>query len=236
MKFLRVSWQIGDKHQNGFFKTVSAKKGDKLPSTYTFAKQPRQGIGAMFDTIAHRYDFLNHLLSLGMDRRWRVQGVKALQSAVGRAGASILDVATGTGDLAIAALQMKPPLLVGIDVSREMLSLAQKKFFRYSVLTSSGFFVQAAVEHLPIPSEIFDAAMVAYGVRNFADLQQGLREIHRVLKPGGRFLVIEFSLPKFPVIRQLYLFYFGKLLPSIGRFFSGSRYAYSYLPASVEQF
>jgi demethylmenaquinone methyltransferase/2-methoxy-6-polyprenyl-1,4-benzoquinol methylase len=184
----------------------------------------------MFDSIAHRYDFLNHLLSAGMDRRWRREGIRRLGVAP---GACILDIAAGTGDLALSALKGRPSLVVGVDVSREMLIRGREKFdgVRTPVMP-----VQAGVEDLPFPAERFDAAMVAYGVRNFADIQRGLEEVFRVLKPGGKFLVLEFSQPRMPVVRQLYFLYFNYLLPLVGRIFSRSSFAYTYLPKSVGNF
>jgi demethylmenaquinone methyltransferase / 2-methoxy-6-polyprenyl-1,4-benzoquinol methylase len=186
----------------------------------------------MFNGISQKYDFLNHFLSLGIDRYWRRMAVSMLKPYEPRL---ILDVATGTGDLAITALRLKPEKIIGIDISDGMLTIGKKKIKKKNfdlvieLMTGDS-------ENLKFPENEFDAAMVAFGVRNFENLQKGLNEIRRVLKPGSPLVVLEFSRPrKFPV-KQIYHFYFKNILPLIGRIFSKHRAAYSYLPQSVLKF
>lgn len=190
-------------------------------------------VTAMFNNIAHRYDFLNHLLSAGIDRYWRRRAVRI----IGRyyENPDILDVATGTGDMAIAAVKLSPLQIKGIDISSKMLDLGRKKI----KLRGLGEIIdlqEGDSENIPFPDNSFDVAMVAFGVRNFADPLKGLSEMTRVIRDGGMVLVLEFSNPtRFPV-RQIYNFYFMKVLPLLGRFFSGDSAAYSYLPESVLKF
>ncbi len=186
----------------------------------------------MFDQIAHRYDFLNHLLSFGTDRWWRKRAVAMLKDIK---NAYILDIATGTADLAISAHRaLKPRKIIGIDISDKMLIQGRQKIKRKG--TDRIELQYGDAENLGFNDNTFDAAMVAFGVRNFENLERGLSEIHRVLKPGGKFVILEFSRPaKFPV-RQLYGFYFKKILPAVGRYFSKDSYAYRYLPESVFDF
>ncbi len=190
-------------------------------------------IGSMFDDIATWYDFLGHLLSFGMDKSWRA---KAVISVSGRyEDPEILDVATGTGDLAISAMKLNPSHVTGIDISEKMLEEGRIKISKKG-LSDRIEMICGDSENIPFGDHTFDIAMVAFGVRNFSDRLKGLMEINRVLKEGGMLMVMEFSLPDNYLFKQLYFFYFTKLLPLIGRFFSKNRTAYRYLPESVMQF
>ena len=186
----------------------------------------------MFDNISSQYDFLNHFLSLGIDIRWRKKAVRWLQ---GSRPKIILDVATGTGDFAIEAMTLKPEKVIGIDISQGMLDVGIQKINEKG-LSSVIQLQQADSEKLPFEENKFDAVTVAFGVRNFENLEAGLAEMLRVMKPGGRVAILEFSKPaRFP-FKQLYFFYFNHILPVIGRLFSRDASAYTYLPESVKAF
>lgn len=200
------------------------------PAGQAPGKKPQ--IKAMFDAIADRYDFLNRVLSLGTDQHWRRQAVEKL--AADRPE-RILDVATGTGDLAILSLRLDPERVVGIDLSEEMLERGRVKLHDRG-LADRIRLQQGDSEDLPFEDNLFDAATVAFGVRNFEDLQRGLSEIHRVLAPGGALVVLEFSRPRRTPIKQFYSFYLRHLLPRIGGLLSARPDAYQYLPDSVAIF
>jgi demethylmenaquinone methyltransferase/2-methoxy-6-polyprenyl-1,4-benzoquinol methylase len=184
----------------------------------------------MFTAIAPRYDFLNHLLSLNVDRSWRRVAVRRL-AWERRPDGTYLDLCSGTLDLA-ATLARAPGFrgtVIGADFAIPMLARGKGKAGRARP-------VGADALTLPFPDARFDGAMVAFGVRNLADLDAGLREAHRVLRPGARFVVLEFTTPRFAPLRALYLFYFRRVLPAIGRAVSKHRDAYTYLPESVLEF
>lgn len=187
----------------------------------------------MFDRIAPTYDFLNHTLSLGMDIRWRKKAIAKVGAAPGQ---KILDIATGTGDVAVMLGRKYPGAEVhGIDISSNMLKRARAKAARYD-LSGHVEFSQQDSENLLFADNSYDKATVAFGVRNFEDLQAGLREIYRVLKPGGRFVVLEFTKPgRFP-FRQVFALYFKHILPFVGTIRSGDKRAYRYLYESVQAF
>ena len=186
----------------------------------------------MFDEISGRYDFLNHFLSLGIDIRWRKKFVKILAA---HHPATILDVATGTGDLAIALCSLHPEKIAGIDISVKMLEIAREKA-KQSGLKDRIEFRPGDAENIDYPDGSFDAVTVAFGVRNFAGLEQGLKEMKRILRPGGRMMILEFSHPSATPWKQLYHFYSKRIIPLTGRLISGHREAYSYLPDSVAAF
>ncbi|MCX6223689.1 MAG: bifunctional demethylmenaquinone methyltransferase/2-methoxy-6-polyprenyl-1,4-benzoquinol methylase UbiE [Bacteroidia bacterium] len=186
----------------------------------------------MFDQIAGSYDFLNHLLSLNFDKGWRRKAIDTLTPAKPR---RILDVATGTADMAIGAIRLNPDQVTGVDVSSGMLEIGRKKILDRG-LSDRITLIEAACETLPFAESSFDAVMVAFGVRNFKDPELGLREIHRVLSPGGKLAILEFSLPRQKWLRAGYRFYFHHVVPAIGRWFSRDLSAYRYLPDSVETF
>src|SRR5574341_570534 len=187
----------------------------------------------MFSAIAPRYDFLNRLLSAGRDRVWRREAVRAAALPVrGR----LLDVCTGTADVALeAARQFADPQIFGVDFSRPMIALGQVKVER-AHLGDRIHLQVAPAEALPFPDASFDAVTVAFGLRNIPDRARGLREMARVLKPGGRAVVLEFTTPRGRLFRGLYLWYFRQVLPRVGRWISGHPSAYAYLPASVTDF
>lgn len=186
----------------------------------------------MFDGIAPTYDFLNHFLSLGIDILWRKKAVSFLRKSEPNL---ILDIATGTGDLAIEASTIKSCTIKGIDVSQKMLAIGIDKI-KKKKLSNRIDLIEGDSENIPFAENMFDAACVGFGVRNFANLKKGISEINRVLKPGGQFVILEFTKPsKFP-IKQLYSLYFSKILPFTGRIFSGHNEAYTYLHDSVQQF
>ncbi len=190
-------------------------------------------IAGMFDAIAPRYDLLNHLLSGGMDRRWRVRAIEALALPP---GTRVLDLCTGTGDLAIAATRLIAPVsVVGVDFSGEMLRLALAKL-RDLRLSTAIRLIRADAARLPLPDASSDAATIGFGIRNVADPERALAELARVLRPGGRLAILEFGQPRIPGIRTLYSWYFRYLLPLVGRAVSKHSSAYSYLPASVGHF
>ncbi len=189
-------------------------------------------VARMFNNISHRYDFLNHLLSLGIDKIWRRKAIGILQSIQPK---QILDVATGTGDFALQAMALNPEKITCIDISEGMLEVGRKKI-RARNLESKIELVQADSENIPFSHNKFDAVTVAFGVRNFEDLRRGLSEILRVLKPGGMLVVLEFSKPATFPFKQVYNFYFRFILPRIGSIVSNDKAAYTYLPKSVEAF
>ena len=192
-----------------------------------------EAIEKMFDAVAPRYDLLNRVLSLGIDRYWRTRAVRLLSD---EQPARVLDVATGTADLAIKAERMLHPReVVGIDLSAEMLEYGRAKIDRLG-LTPRISLVQGDAEDLPFPDDAFDAALVAFGVRNFEDLDAGLRGIRRVLRPGAALVVLEFSRPRTFPIKQLYAWYSRHVLPRIGGALSPEQSAYEYLPSSVAEF
>ncbi|TSA38901.1 MAG: bifunctional demethylmenaquinone methyltransferase/2-methoxy-6-polyprenyl-1,4-benzoquinol methylase UbiE [Porphyromonadaceae bacterium] len=186
----------------------------------------------MFDQIAGSYDFLNHMLSLNFDKGWRRKAISTFATMKPR---RILDVATGTADMAIGAVRLNPDQITGVDVSTGMLEIGRKKILDHG-LADRITLIEAACEALPFEEYSFDAAMVAFGVRNFKDPELGLREIYRVLSPGGKLAILEFSLPRQKWLRNGYRFYFHRLVPAIGRWFSRDLSAYRYLPDSVEAF
>lgn len=192
-------------------------------------------VEAMFDAIAPRYDLLNRLLSLGIDRGWRTKAVRFAAAALDGRPRRVLDVATGTADLAVEALRMEPEEVVGVDLSEEMLARGREKL-RERGLGDRVTLQRGDAENLPFPDDHFDAALVAFGVRNFEHLQAGLREMRRVLRPGGILVVLELSTPRRFPFRQLYDLYTLRLLPLVGRLVSGDRGAYTYLPESIRAF
>ncbi len=192
-------------------------------------------IAGMFDAIAPRYDLLNHVLSAGLDRRWRDEAVASLmlrQDAEPR----VLDLCTGTGDLALALVrQVTRASIVGIDFAGEMLRLGAAKV-RTASLEPRVRFVRGDAASIPVRTASCDAATIGFGIRNVADPERALREIARVLKPGARLAILEFGQPRIPGIRTMYSWYFRYLLPLVGRMVSKHQSAYSYLPASVGAF
>jgi len=192
-------------------------------------------IAGMFDAIATRYDRLNHLLSGGLDRRWRRRAIRELHLT---GNERVLDVCTGTGDLAIEAATHsggRARLVVGVDFAGEMLRLGLDKV-RRSGLAGRVVLARGDAMRLPVADRSFDAATVAFGIRNVVDTLEGCRELHRALVPGGRLAILEFGMPTVPVLSGLYAWYFRAILPRIGRVISGHGEAYDYLPASVSDF
>jgi demethylmenaquinone methyltransferase/2-methoxy-6-polyprenyl-1,4-benzoquinol methylase len=193
----------------------------------------KEQVGRMFDNIAHRYDFLNHFLSLGIDNRWRNRAIRLLAET---GAVHVLDVATGTGDLALMAARRIPGLKIeAVDISNGMLDIGRLKAKKQGMEARIRFSTGDS-EALPFEDNRFDAVMVAFGVRNFENLQLGLEEMHRVLRPGGMLIVLEFSKPRMFPVRQLFGLYFRFVLPLIGRLTSRDPKAYTYLFESVQAF
>ena len=188
----------------------------------------------MFDAIAGRYDLLNHLLSAGIDRRWRRRAIGSL-SLTGRE--RVLVLCTGTADLASAARTARPPAarVIGVDFAGAMLRVAREKLAALR-LTGSVALVRGDATRIPLADRSVDAVTVAFGIRNVEHTAAACAEIHRVLTPGGRFAILEFAIPTMPGVRQIYLWYFKHLLPRIGRAVSRHNAAYEYLPESVGAF
>lgn len=193
----------------------------------------KASVESMFDSIAWRYDFLNHFLSFNFDRIWRRRAIKIISRSF--ISPSILDVATGTGDLAIAAMKLKPSRISGIDISNKMLEIGREKIAGKG-LGGKIDLISGDSENIPFNDDFFDVAMVAFGVRNFSDPLKGLKEMNRVIRTGGMIMVLEFSKPKRFPFKPLYNFYFKNILPVFGRLFSKDKTAYSYLPDSVMRF
>lgn len=202
-----------------------------VPYKYEQATKKEQ-VAKMFDNISHRYDFLNHFLSLGIDKGWRKKAINLLNPEAPKV---ILDVATGTGDFALQALALQPEKIIGVDISAGMLDVGRKKMTRKGV-DHVVEMIQADSENLPFEQNKFDAVTVAFGVRNFENLVKGLGEIFRVMKPGATLVVLEFSRPRRFPFKQIYNFYFKSILPKLGRWISRDKAAYDYLPESVEAF
>jgi len=192
----------------------------------------KKQVASMFDNISGQYDFLNHFLSLGIDILWRKKAIRLLKADQPKL---ILDIATGTGDFAIEALALKPDKVIGVDISQGMLDVGKKKLKKKG-LDHLIELQMGDSERLLFDDNKFDAIIVAFGVRNFEHLEQGLKDMHRVLKSGGKVVILEFSKPrKFP-FKQVYQFYFKWILPKIGRLISKDSSAYTYLPESVNEF
>lgn len=187
----------------------------------------------MFDNIAHSYDLLNHTLSLGIDRRWRYAAIDALAPYSPQ---KILDVATGTGDFALlSALRLHPQYLLGVDLSEGMLNVARTKTEKAG-LTGIIHFKKEDCLNLSLATDSFDAITVAYGIRNFEDLDRGLSEMRRVLKPGGHLVIIELTAPAQSPMKQLFRIYAHGIMPVVGRIISRDSKAYTYLPTTMEAF
>eukprot|EP01132_Coremiostelium_polycephalum_P017106 gene17106-20515_t len=187
----------------------------------------------MFNNISGTYDFLNHFLSLGIDIIWRKRAIRELKTIQPK---TMLDVATGTGDFAFEAIKiLKPEKIIGVDISSGMLEVAKKKINERNL--EAVYSVQIGdSEKLNFKDDCFDAITVAYGVRNYEHLEKGLSDMYRVLRPGGKMVVLEFSKPQAFPVKQLYNFYFRHILPVFGKLFSKDSRAYTYLPESVAAF
>ncbi|WP_417015212.1 bifunctional demethylmenaquinone methyltransferase/2-methoxy-6-polyprenyl-1,4-benzoquinol methylase UbiE [Alistipes sp.] len=200
---------------------------------YNTDQTKKEEVREMFDNIAPKYDLLNHTLSMSIDRLWRRRVVNVVRRSKPR---RILDVATGTGDLAIAmARRIEGAHVLGVDLSEGMLDIARSKVEARG-LDGRIVLDRGDAEHLDVATASVDVATVAFGVRNFGDLDAGLRELARTLKPGGRVVILEFSRPSNRWFRALYEFYSYRILPRIGGMVSHDRRAYEYLPASVGEF
>ncbi len=192
----------------------------------------KEQVATMFDNISKRYDLLNHVLSLGIDIRWRKRAIKMLKP---EAPKLILDIATGTGDFAIEALSLNPDKIIGVDISKGMLEVGKKKMEKLG-LTDKIALKLGDSEKLLFEDNKFDAIIVSFGVRNFENLEKGLEEMLRVLKPSGIAVIVEFSKPRSFPFKQIYNFYFKAILPVIGKVVSKDNSAYTYLPESVKNF
>lgn len=200
--------------------------------TLPYGSEEEKGaqVRRMFDTIARRYDRVNRILSIGLDTSWRRRSVRALKPF---APQTILDVGSGTGDLAILMAQkLQPEQVVGADLSEEMMAIGRHKASRAGV-SERIVFEQQNCMALTYPDQSFDAVTAAFGVRNFEHLEQGLREMYRVLKPGGRLMILELSVPRWFPMNVLYRLYSATVIPAFGRLFGLDKRAYQYLPASI---
>lgn len=184
-------------------------------------------VRGMFGRVAPRYDFLNHLLSLNIDRRWRARTVARLRPVLERPGSRALDICCGTGDLTLALARASAGRVTGVDFSHPMLIAARRK---------GAHVIEADALALPVPDESFDLVTSAFGFRNLANYEAGLREIRRALKPGGTAAILEFSTPPNAAFAALYRFYSRRILPAVGGALSGDAGAYRYLPESVRKF
>ncbi len=202
---------------------------DQLPRRHVYEQT---FVRSLFDSIAHRYDLLNHTLSSGIDIIWRRRAIRLLQPYQPR---QILDVATGTADLAIEAVKLKPEQIIGVDISPKMLEIGRRKIetrkLQHLIMLESG-----EAEHLRFKSGSFDVVMAAFGARNFTDLELGLKEFHRVLRNGGCAMILEFSQPKQFPIKQLFYVYSHYVLPLLGGMVANNRPAYKYLPSTTAEF
>lgn len=193
--------------------------------------EEKKNIGGLFDRIAGHYDYLNHLLSLNIDKSWRRKTVAMLKPCH-----LLLDVAIGTADLSLEIMkQKKADAIQGIDLSQEMMRIGAEKVEKAGLQGKITFDLGSALE-MPYAGNTYDALTCAYGVRNFSDLDKGLQEFHRVLKEGGQLAILEFSYPTNPIIRFGYDLFFSNILPLIGRMVSNDKTAYSYLNKSVKEF
>lgn len=209
---------------------MSMSKPDQEQNHQNTGKKGK--VESMFNNIAHRYDFLNHFLSAGIDIQWRKKVRKLLAPHHPR---HILDVATGTGDLAIELAKLAPEKIIGIDISEGMLNIGKEKIIRKKLNHTITLEVGDS-ENLRFKNDTFHAVTVAFGVRNFENLQAGLKEMKRVMKPGGIVAILEFSKPKKFPFKNIYQFYFKYILPGFGKAVSKDNEAYSYLPESVQHF
>ncbi len=192
----------------------------------------KEQVAEMFNNISRKYDFLNHFLSLGIDILWRKKAIRLLKKDNPK---TVLDIATGTGDFAIEALELNPEKVTGVDISEGMLEVGRQKL-RKKKLDHIIDLQLGDSEKLLFDDNIFDAVIVSFGVRNFENLEMGLADMHRVVRPGGKTVILEFSRPsKFP-FKNIYNFYFKSILPKIGRIVSKDHAAYTYLPESVQTF
>ena len=193
----------------------------------------KEQVAEMFNCIAARYDFMNRFLSAGIDRGWRKKAIKKLKKDDPK---QILDVACGTGDMALIACKLlNPERIIGIDISEQMLLVGKEKVEKEG-FNSIVELQKGDSETINYSNNTFDAITVAFGVRNFENLESGLREIHRVLKPGSQLVVLEFSRPKNSVIRKLYSLYMGVVAPEMAKWFSNNKKAYQYLNDSAKVF
>ena len=196
---------------------------------YNSGESKKQQVAAMFNNVAPTYDFLNHFFSLGIDKLWR----KKLVGLIGKSNPKwILDVATGTADLAIAETKLNPEKIIGVDISEKMLAVGREKTKKFPVIELEA----GDGENLKFSENTFDAVSVSFGVRNFENVNSGLSEMRRVLKVGGKLFILEFSKPSNVLIKSLYYFYFCNVLPFVGKVISKDARAYTYLPESVRQF
>ncbi len=195
-------------------------------------KSKKDQVALMFNNIARKYDFLNHFLSMGIDKLWRKKAVRLLQSLQPK---QLLDIATGTGDFALACLKLNPDKVIGIDISTEMLAVGREKIAKKKLQAKIELF-EGDSEDIQFDDNSFDAITVAFGVRNFQNLEKGLQEMNRVVRPGGKVVILEFSKPKKFPIKQFYNFYFFNILPLWGKMVSKDSSAYTYLPESVGAF
>ena len=186
----------------------------------------------MFDGLAGQYDFLNHFLSLGIDKAWRRKAIQLLHESKPKL---ILDIATGTGDMAIEAAKLNPEKIIGVDFSEKMLQAGRNKIAQLDLSRLIEMKV-ADSENLPFESQSFDAVTVAFGIRNFENPKKGLAEMARILKPGGRAVILEFSVPDKAIFAAVYRFYFSQILPKLASLFTKDVAAYKYLPRSVKNF
>lgn len=196
---------------------------------YNTSESKKKQVADMFNNVAGTYDFLNHFFSLGIDKLWRKKLVRMMGL---QKPETILDVATGTGDLAIAEAALHPKKIVGIDISEKMLDAGKSKISKYPNIE----FHLGDGENIPFPDDSFDAVSVSFGVRNFENVPKGLLEMRRVLNENGKIYILEFSKPKNELFKKLYYFYFCTVLPFIGKLVSKDSNAYTYLPESVKQF
>lgn len=192
----------------------------------------KEQVATMFNNISKKYDFLNHFLSLGIDILWRKKAIKLLKPYQPKV---MLDIATGTGDFALEALALNPEKVIGIDISEGMLAVGKEKMKQRKVDNIITLQLGDS-ENLPFENDYFDAYTAGFGVRNFENLEKGLAEMLRVLKPNGKAVILEFSKPKKFPIKHLYNFYFNNILPGIGKLVSKDNAAYTYLPESVNAF
>ena len=216
-----------------FVAKMTSYRHDTIVPFKDSAESKKKQVEKMFDNIAFRYDFLNHFLSAGIDVGWRKKAIKKLRSIDPKI---ILDVATGTGDMAILADKLlRAEKIIGIDISEGMLEIGKKKIEKLGRQQDIEL-LKGDSETIFFDDNSFDAVTVAFGVRNFQDLELGLNEIRRVLKPGGKLVVLECTKPKKPIIKNLYNLYLNVIAPWIGKLVSKNRNAYQYLNESVQKF